>query len=504
MTPLRVEPALVNEPASAAPEIPQPFRPPDQNASNAHVREYFERLAPQRAAWRRKNLGYHLQVERQYRFMVPAGARVLEIGCGTGDLLAALRPSAGLGLDLSPALIQQAHAKYPRGPLHFECAAIEDFAMAWSGQAFDYIVLSDLVGFLYDIGAVFEKLKVFCHARTRLILNFHSRLWQPVFALAETLGLKARQPLLNWVTVSDVAGMLNLRGYEILAAYPKILWPKRFPLLSGLCNRFLAPFVPFRWFCVSNFVVARLPALPFAAPPVVSVICPCRNEAGNIAAIASRLPQMGAATELIFVEGHSRDETYQRCLDAQREHPALKIQVHRQTGKGKGDAVRLGFAQAKGEVLMILDADLTVTPEDLPQFFQALASGRVEFVNGSRLVYPMESKAMRFLNLCANHFFGHAFSFLIGQRVKDTLCGTKVLLRADYEKIARGRGYFGEFDPFGDFDLLFGAAKLGLKIQDLPIRYRDRTYGATNISRFRHGWLLLKMCGHALFRLKCH
>jgi glycosyltransferase involved in cell wall biosynthesis len=217
-----------------------------------------------------------------------------------------------------------------------------------------------------------------------------------------------------------------------------------------------------------------------------------------------RLPKMGARTELIFVEGHSEDGTWARCLEAQRVRPEADIQVCRQTGKGKADAVRLGFAKARGDVLMVLDADLTVAPEDLPRFYEALASGRVEFVNGSRLVYPMDPKAMRFLNLCANKFFGMAFTFLIGQRIKDTLCGTKVLTKKDYERLAQGRAYFGEFDPFGDFDLLFGAAKLNLKVQDLPVRYRERSYGATNIQRFRHGWLLLRMCRHALWRLKCH
>jgi glycosyltransferase involved in cell wall biosynthesis len=250
-------------------------------------------------------------------------------------------------------------------------------------------------------------------------------------------------------------------------------------------------------------MVARLPLRPFAQPAKVSVICPCRNEAGNIPEVVRRLPKMGAGTELIFVEGNSADDTFARCLEAQKAHPGQEIRVLRQNGKGKGDAVRLGFSQATGQVLMILDADLTVAPEDLPAFYEALAGGRVEFVNGSRLVYPMEGRAMRFLNLCGNKFFSQAYSFLIEQRIKDTLCGTKVLTREDYARIAAGRSFFGDFDPFGDFDLLFGAARLSLKIQDLPIRYRDRTYGATNISRFRHGFLLLKMCLFGFFRLKC-
>lgn len=493
--------AAPEAPAATQAPLDRPFRPADLAECNRRIREYFDTLAPDRDRWRRRNLGYYLELERIYRFLVPPGSRVLEVGCGTGDLLAALKPKAGVGVDLSPAMIEQARTKYPGAEFTFVASAIEDYNAP--GESFDYIVLSDLVGFLYDIEAVFEKLKPFCHARTRLIMNFHSRLWQPAFSVAEMVGLKARQPMLNWITSEDIDGMLRLRGFDVVRRFARIIAPKRLPLLSALANRFLAPFWPFRHMCVSNIVVARLFQKPFARPPKVSVVCPCRNEAGNIPRIAERLPQMGAGTELIFVEGNSTDDTYERCVKAQRDHPEMEIQVHKQPGKGKGDAVRLGFAKATGDVLMILDADLTLTPEDLPHFYDALESGRVEFVNGSRLVYPMEQEAMRFLNLCANKFFGHAFSFLMEQRVKDTLCGTKVLTKADYEKIVAGRAYFGDFDPFGDFDLLFGAAKLQLKIQDVPVRYRDRTYGTTNISRFRHGLLLFRMCGLALWRLKC-
>jgi glycosyltransferase involved in cell wall biosynthesis len=181
--------------------------------------------------------------------------------------------------------------------------------------------------------------------------------------------------------------------------------------------------------------------------------------------------------------------------------PDRDIKVLVQKGRGKGDAVRLGFSQASGDLLMILDADLSVAPEDLPQFYDALVKGKGEFINGSRLVYAKDPQAMRFLNLLGNKFFALLLTRLLGQPVKDTLCGTKVLYRCDYERIARGRAYFGDFDPFGDFDLLFGAAKQNLKIIEIPIRYRQRIYGTTNISRFTHGWLLVQMCVHAARKL---
>ena len=239
--------------------------------------------------------------------------------------------------------------------------------------------------------------------------------------------------------------------------------------------------------------------------PSVSVIVPARNEAGNIAAAALRTPLMGEWTELIFVEGGSTDDTWEKIQAVAGTTSPNGVTIApalRQKGRGKGDAVREGFAAAKGDIVMILDADLTMPPEELPKFYEALAEGRAEFANGVRLVYPMEDKAMQFLNMCANKVFGLAFTWLIGQRVKDTLCGTKVLFRRDYERIAANRAYFGDFDPFGDFDLLFGAAKLNLKIADLPIRYRSRTYGTTNISRFRHGFILMRMLAKAAAKLK--
>ena len=478
-------------------------RPHNLEACLDALRAIFEAQAIDADRWRQRNLGYHRMLADQYRFLVPPGQRVLEVGCGDGDLLAALEPCFGVGVDLSPAMVERARHRHGSERLRFHAAAIEEIDLG--EVVFDVIVMSDLVGYLYDIKAVLAGLLRHCHPRTRLVLNFHSRLWEPVFGLAEKLSLKAPRPVINWVTREDVDGLLRLAGFETVRSFARIVVPKRVPIVAPLVNRFLAPLWPFSHLCVANFVVARPLLAPFPADyrPRVSVVVPCRNEAGNIPAIVARVPDMGASTEIVFVEGGSSDDTFERCLEAQRDNPGRAIQVHRQPGTGKGDAVRFGFSQATGDVLMILDADMTVPPEDLDQFYDALVSGRVEMVNGSRLVYAMGAKAMRFLNLLGNKLFAWAFSFLLEQRVKDTLCGTKVLLREDYQRIAAGRSVFGDFDPFGDFDLLFGAARRCLKIQDLPVRYRDRTYGDTNISRFRHGLLLLRMCWVALLRLKC-
>ena len=314
------------------------------------------------------------------------------------------------------------------------------------------------------------------------------------------------QPTLsqNWLTTADIAGLLRLANFDVIRHWQEILCPLPLPGIATVANRYLVKIWPLQHLALTNFIVAQPQPhrVALAQEPLVSVIVPARNEAGNIPQIFARLPDMGRGTELVFVEGHSRDNTYAAVETAIAAHPERCCQLLQQSGEGKGDAVRLGFTRARGEMLMILDADLTVPPEDLPRFYEALCSGEGEFINGVRLVYPMEKQAMRFLNLLGNKFFSLAFSWLLGQPIKDTLCGTKVLWKRDYEAIAANRAYFGDFDPFGDFDLIFGAVKLNLKVTDLPIRYRERTYGTTNIERWKHGWLLLKMVLFAAKRLK--
>lgn len=444
---------------------------------------------------------YHAELAHRYRHLVPPGMRVLEVGCGQGDLLAALRPSLGVGMDLSAPMVQQASEKYPH--LRFIHADAQNLDLA---GPFDVIVLSDLVNDLWDVQTVLEKLANVAGPQTRLMMNTYSRVWQLPLLAAQRLGLSRPTLVQNWLTVEDTTNLLQLTGFEVIRRSREIVVPVGVPIVSRVLNRVGAKLWPLSVFALTNFMVAR--RSPRARnseggrAPRVSVIVPARNEAGNIEGIMTRTPEMGSGTELVFVEGHSTDDTYGAIEAAIARHPERNARLLRQTGKGKGDAVRTGFSHASGEVLMILDADLTVLPEDLPRFYEALVTGHGEFVNGVRLVYPMEAQAMRFFNLLGNKFFSLAFSWLLGQPIKDTLCGTKVLRKRDYELIAANRSYFGDFDPFGDFDLLFGAARLSLKIVDLPVRYHERTYGTTNIQRWRHGWLLLRMVVFAARRLK--
>jgi SAM-dependent methyltransferase len=457
-------------------------------------RAFYEQRAPHRA--RETGRYYQQLLRRYYAFWVPPGRRVLELGCGLGDLLAGVKPARGFGVDFSPAMVAQARQRHPK--LEFQVADATEFS---SAETFDYILLSDLVNDLPDVQAVFERLQSVATPRTRLVINFFNNLWRPVLRAAEALGLKGPTLLQNWLSADDVKNLLHLAGWEVVRTETRILWPARAPLLDWLVNRWLAPLLgPL---CLTVVIIARPRPHPAARPHCrCSVIIPARNESGNIEDAVKRTPEMGLGTELIFVEGHSKDDTWEVLHRVKAKYPQRNIKVLKQQGIGKGGAVRDGFAAATGDLLFVLDADLTVPPEELPKFYEAARSGTAELVNGVRLVYPMEEEAMQFLNMVANKFFSLAFSWLLGQKIKDTLCGTKTLFHDDYNDIAANRAYFGEFDPFGDYDLIFGAAKLNLRMVDLPIRYRARAYGQTNIHRWRHGWLLLRMVGFAARRLK--
>jgi len=457
--------------------------------------KHWDVVANKRDHWRGAGSWYHRRLNQIYQFLITPGQRVLEIGCGIGDLLAELQPARGVGVDFSPEMITRARAKHPA----LEFVQADAHNLAGIKGPFDVVIFSDAVNDLWDVQTAFEQVRHLCTPGTRLILNFYSHLWQLPLGLAQSFGLANPLQDQNWLTREDINGMLNLAGFEVIRATQEVLWPLP---LGGLCNRFLVRFWPFTGLALSNIVIARPLPERLKKEPSVSVIVPARNESGNIKAVFERTPKMGRETELVFVEGHSKDNTYEAIEREIANHPGTRSLLLRQSGIGKADAVRLGFAKASGDMLMILDADLTVPPEDLPRFYEAIVSGKGEFINGVRLVYPMEQQAMQTLNFLGNKFFSIAFSWLLGQSIKDTLCGTKVLWRKDYEMIAANRSYFGDFDPFGDYDLIFGAARINRKIVDLPIRYRERTYGTTNISRWKHGMLLTRMVVFASRRIK--
>lgn len=441
---------------------------------------------------------YRNRLQITYRHLIPKGAKVLEVGCARGDLLSALKPSEGLGIDFCPEALERARVAHPE----LEFVLADAHALELGPRTFDYIVVSELVNDLWDVQAMLGQLQSYCASHTRLIFNFYSHLWNFPLRVAQQLEVATPNLPQNWLTRHDMANLLEISGFQPLREWEEIVAPLQMPFLSDFANRYMAKISPFRFMAMANFMLARPLNKRIPKNPTVSVVVAARNESGHIEELMARIPEMGGGTEIIFVEGNSTDDTYAVIEQSLAAHPDRNGKLLKQTGKGKGDAVRAGFDMATGDIVMILDADITVPPEDLPRFYDLIANGSAEFVNGVRLVYPMENDAMRFANLIGNKFFSWAFSWLLGQPIRDTLCGTKVLWRSDYERIAENRAYYGDFDPFGDFDLLFGAARLNLKIMEVPIRYRARRYGETNISRWQHGWLLLKMVMFAARRIK--
>jgi SAM-dependent methyltransferase len=440
---------------------------------------------------------YNSSLEKYFSFFIPAGSSVLEIGCGTGELLHAVKPSYGVGIDFSEEMIKIAGESFPEHTF-----LVDDVEELQCSEKFDYIILSDLAMSLWDVQKAFQCLNRVCHEQTKIVISNYNFLWEPALKLAEKLRLKLKQPNQNWLSTQDIENLLHLTGFEPVKAERKILLPFYIPLLTPFFNRFLANLPLINRLNLVTFMVARPATRSVERDYSVSIIVPARNEKGNIENAVKRLPAFGSSQEFVFVEGHSSDRTHEEMLRVQAAYPDKNIKVLIQSGKGKGNAVRDGFEAATGDILFILDADLTTPPEDMPKFYNALKDNRGEFINGCRLVYPMEKQAMRLLNLIANKSFGVLFSYLLSQPLKDTLCGTKVLFRKDYEIIKKNRSYFGDFDPFGDFDLLFGAAKLNMKITEIIVRYKDREYGSTQISRFKHGWLLIKMCVFAARKIK--
>jgi hypothetical protein len=353
----------------------------------------------------------------------------------------------------------------------------------------------------FDIQALLLQLKTRLARTSRLVVVLYNPYLRWAYRLANRLGLRKGDLPSTFVTRVDLQNIAKVAGFEIVRQRQALYCPLRLLGLGTVVNRVM-PLIPLaRWMSLTSIVVLR-PIVP-ASQQGISCVIPARNERGNIENALKRFPDLGRQAEIIFVEGHSSDGTWEEILRVSTTYrDQFRILAVQQKGKGKADAVRLGFSQAREELLVILDADLTMPPEMLSRFAFAYDQGHGDFINGSRLVYPMEGAAMRFLNRLGNVFFAKMLSAVLDVRLGDSLCGTKLVTKHDYERMIAWRRDFGEFDPFGDFELLFPAAELGLEIVDVPVRYLARTYGETNIQRFRHGLQLLKMTWVGLVRIK--
>jgi SAM-dependent methyltransferase len=464
------------------------------------VRHCFNANAAARGSWLKRSAFFHQEDLLYLKYLIPKGARILELGCGIGHLLAALKPSFGVGVDLSEEMVAQARKVH--SDLAFYVGDIEDRAFIKSLPGpFDFIVIIDTLGLLDDCQGTLDNLHELCTRQTRIIIGYYSHLWFPALRVAERIGLKMPQPPDNILSPADIRSLAELSDFEPIKTEIRLLVPVSLFGLGRFVNRFIAPLPIIRQLCIRHYTVCRSLRHTKRRSRSVTIVIPARNERGNIEPAIKRIPIFGSDLEIIFVEGHSHDGTWDEIERVIAANPHLRIKALRQPGKGKADAVFAGFNAAHGDILIILDSDLTTPPEQLPKFWQAMHSGKGEFVNGSRLVYPMDDEAMPFLNLIANRLFSLLFTWLLSQRFTDTLCGTKALWRSDYQRLRAESSDLG-IDPFGDFDLIFGASKLGLKMIEVPIRYTRRTYGKSQISRVRHGFWLLRMIWFAFLRIK--
>ena len=466
------------------------------------IQAHFDSIADEYTKYRKRFSYYGKDIIKYFNFFIQEESSVLEIGCGCGETISQLKGKEKVGIDFSEKMIQHAGQNFPN--IQFLMMDAEQLQL---DRKFDVIIFNNVIGYLDNIQDVFYSIKKNCHENTRIFVSYYNYWWEPILSFGELLGFKKKSPQQNWLNEQDISNLLYLSGFETYRTNRRLLLPFNIPIISWFINKYIAKLPFFKSLCLNEFLFAR-PSLNYKEEEVndkfsVTICIPARNESGNIEAAIQRIPNFGKHQEIIFVEGNSSDNTWETIQQIQQKYKDTHdIKIAQQEGKGKGDAVRKGYAMATCDILMILDADLTMPPEELPKFYYAIATGKAEFINGSRLVYPMDKNAMRFLNTLGNKFFSKMFSWLLEQPIKDSLCGTKVMFRLDYLRLIANRKFFGDFDPFGDFDLLFGAYKLNLKIIDLPIRYRERTYGDTNISRFTNGFMLLRMCWFAMGKIK--
>jgi len=462
------------------------------------IKTLKDSIVEKRGKWISSNSYYYRQFLNSVKYIIPERSSVLNIGCSTGYILNQLNPARGVGVESSPEQIKYASEKYP--DLEFFDMEVENVEI---DGTFDYILISGIED-MVDIKSVLDSIKKNCHRHTRIIISHYSYLWQPLVSLAEKAKIRLPQAVHNWFSNNDVKNMFNLSDYNVIHTKKLILFPFYIPLISYMLNKYLARLPLLRHLTMSRLTIAY-PRQHETREYSVSVVIPCRNEAGNIQDAVERIPELGSHTEIVFCDDKSTDKTADNVRKMQKKYPDKDIKLVEGPGICKAENVWTGFDAASGEILMILDADLTVIPEELPYFYEAIARGYGEFINGSRLVYPMHDDAMRGFNIIGNKFFSIFFTYILDSSIKDTLCGTKVMWAKDFEKIKVLRGRWGIKDRWGDYELIFGAAKNHLKIIDLPVHYMERTYGETKMTnRFKNGWIMLKMSMASLFKIKFH
>lgn len=444
---------------------------------------YFDALADKRQRDTSRHRVYYDDRVRWLRAIVPAHASVIDLGCGIGSVLSRLPNQEKVGVDLSPAMIDIARQRDVTST--YVTDNVEELT---ARGTYDYVLLLDTIHYLSDVGSALRSIRnQLCHERTRIVITHYNFLWAPVFLLGQFLGWKTKFPEQNWLSRSAILNLLHIEGFEAVQVGERVICPLSIPFVEPLCNRILASLPILRALCLVRVIVAR-PVWPERHEYTVTVLSAVRNEKGNIQRIVESMPAMGRSTELLFVEGHSTDGTWEEIQRVLASYSGvLRIRALKQDGVGKANALHSGAAASSGEMIVVYDGDYTVDPQELPQLYEVLADGRCEFVNASRLVYPMQQGAMRLLNLFGNALFSMMFSWLFQQKLVDTLSPVKAFFRRDYRRMDT------RFDPFGDFDFFLGAARQQLLMREVPVHYLSRVYGTTKLRPFHHGWILLRL-----------
>jgi len=468
------------------------------------VKEHLNGIASQRDQWFEKNSYYHSQLLAYYQFIIPKGSKILQLGCEIGNLIGKLEPSYGMGVDVSDQMINIAKQKYP--DIHFRCENIEEFLIE---EKFDYIILSGTLGCIENIQALLQRILKMANSETRIIINHYNALWEPILRVGEILKWKMPEIIFNWLSIDDIENFLYISGYQVVRRDFLLLFPVHIPILSRILNRIIGKLPIIRRLTSTHCIVARPNMPPDNVDDLTSsVILTCRDEEENIQGLVEGIPQMGKHTEIIFVEGHSQDNTVGKIKEMQNKYPDKDIKLLKQKGIGQRDAFAMGFDHAKGDLLCWLEADLTIPPQEIELFWKAYITGKGEYINGSRFIYKMQKDSMPLLNILGNRFFGNVFTMILKQRITDTLCGYKAISRKGYEKVCKQKDYFGDFDPFGDFELILGASKICLKFAEVPVHYRPRSYGSSKAygksfnGFLKHAWLLIRMSWIAFIKFR--
>ncbi len=445
-------------------------------------RQYFDQLASKRSRDARRHAVLYRDRIRWLKSLIPEDASVIDLGCGIGTVLSALPQAHKVGIDFSEKMIEKAKADTS------STYDVDTVGALHHSQKHEYVLLLDTINYVPDVQIALEDIrKKLCEDRTRLVITTFNFLWSPIFKVGEWLHIKTRFPAQNWLSYHALENMLSLAGFEVVEHSGRILCPVSIPLIAGFFNRFIATLPVFQRLCMIQTIIAR--PIPLQHPEhSVTVLSAVRNEKGNVRQIINAMPQFGTKTELLFIEGHSNDGTWEEIQQAILEYNGpLTIRGLKQPGRGKGDALHHGIRESTGDVLVIYDGDYTVHPSELPKLYHALVAGKAECVNASRLMYPMRGEAMPALNLLGNKIFSMMFSWLFGQKIVDVLSPVKAFYRSDYPRMTT------RMDPFGDFDVFLGVARQHRKIRETPVHYMERSYGTTKLSPFGHGWLLTKM-----------